>query len=148
MLLSMSRTVTMREIALVIGLGLLLTSAAGCDGSRLYPVEGTIVFPDGEAVTGLAGANVEFDPVGGKEGARGEVQPDGSFRLGTHQPGDGAAPGEYRVSIQPPLPALDRPIPRVLDRRYENITMSDLRVTLKPETNRVRLQVDRPKPGR
>jgi hypothetical protein len=138
----------MREIALVIGLGLLLTAAPGCDGSKLYPVEGTIVYLDGEAVTGLAGASVEFDPVAGKEGARGEVQPDGTFRLGTHKPGDGAAPGEYRVSIQPPLPALDRPAPRVLDRRYENVTTSGLRVTIKPETNRVRLEVERQKPGR
>jgi hypothetical protein len=145
---TMLRAVTMRTIALVFGLGLLLTSAPGCDGSRLYPVEGTVVFPDGEAVTGLAGANVEFDPVGGKEGARGEVQPDGSFRLGTNKPGDGAAPGEYRVSIQPPLPALDRPAPRVLDRRYENVTTSDLRVTIKAETNRIRLQLERPKAGR
>jgi hypothetical protein len=96
----------------------------------------------------LAGANVEFDPVGAKEGARGEVQPDGSFRLGTHKPGDGAAPGEYRVSIQPSLPPLDRPAPRILDRRYENVATSGLRVTLKPETNRVTLEVDKPKPGR
>jgi hypothetical protein len=145
---SVPKAVPMRAIALVIGLGLLLANAPGCDGSKLYPVEGTIVYPDGEAVTGLAGGSVEFDPIAGKEGARGEVQPDGTFRLGTHKPGDGAAPGEYRVSIQPPLPALDRPAPRVLDRRYESVATSGLRVTIKPETNRVRLEVERPKRGR
>jgi hypothetical protein len=141
------KAVPMRAINLVIGLGLLLISAPGCDGAKLYPVEGAIVYPDGEAVTGLAGASVEFDPIAGKEGARGEVQPDGTFRLGTHKPGDGAAPGEYRVCIQPPLPALDRPAPRVLDRRYENVATSGLRVTIKAETNHVRLEVEKPKPG-
>jgi hypothetical protein len=145
---SVPRAVSMRPTAVLIGLGLLLISAPGCDGSKLYPVEGTIVYPDGEAVTGLAGASVEFDPVAGKEGARGEVQADGAFRLGTHKPGDGAAPGEYRVSIQPPLPALDRPAPRVLDRRYENVATSGLRVTIKAETNHLRLEVEKPKPGR
>jgi hypothetical protein len=147
MLSLMPRSAAIRQAVLLIGLGWLLNSAPGCDSTKLYPVEGTIVYPDGEVVTGLTGASVEFDPIAGKEGARGEVQSDGTFRLGTHKPGDGAAAGEYRVSIQPPLPALDRPAPRVLDRRYENVATSGLRVTIKAETNHIRLQVDRPKPA-
>jgi hypothetical protein len=147
MLSLMPRSAAIRQAVLLIALGLLFASTPGCDGSKLYPVEGTIVYPDGEAVTGLAGASVEFDPIAGKEGARGEVQPDGTFRLGTHKPGDGAAPGEYRVSIQPPLPALDRRAPRVLDHRYESFTASGLRVTIKAEANYIRLQVNRPKPA-
>jgi hypothetical protein len=144
----MQRVSPKREIALVIALGILLHSVAGCDSARLYPVQGTIVFPDGQAATGLAGANVEFDPVEGKEGARGDVQSDGTFRLGTHKPGDGVVPGEYRVCIQPPLPELDRPATRVLDRRYENLNTSELRVTVKAEKNQVTLKVERVKSGR
>src|SRR5216684_5280266 len=102
----MQRADSRRALAVVVGFVMLFVSVTGCDGGRLYPVEGTIVFSDGEVATGLAGANVEFDPVAGKEGARGDVQSDGTFRLGTHKPDDGVAPGEYRVCVQPPLPAL------------------------------------------
>jgi hypothetical protein len=121
-----------------------LACAVGCGGGKLYSVDGTVVYRDGQVANELAGGSVEFDPVQGKEGARGEIGPDGSFRLGTHRPGDGAAPGEYRVSIQPPVADLDRRGKRVLPRRYEDFKTSGLRVTVRPEPNRVTLTVERP----
>jgi hypothetical protein len=33
--------------------------------------------------------------------AQGLIQPDGTFRLGTTRPGEGAIPGKYRVLIEP-----------------------------------------------
>jgi hypothetical protein len=122
---------------------LLLLALAGCGGPRLYPVEGTIQFTDGQVARELAGASVEFDPLEGKAGARGTVGPDGRFRLGTDQPGDGAVPGTYRVCIQPPLPDLDRPAARVLDRRYQSLATTDLKVTVKAEPNHLVLTVER-----
>jgi hypothetical protein len=127
---------------------LLLVAVAGCGGSKLYPVEGKIVYPDGQAAVELAGASVEFDPVEGKEGARGQVQADGSFRMGTFQPADGVVPGSYRVCIQPPLPDLDRPVPSLLPRRYGDFQTSGLQVTIKPEKNPLTLIVERAKPKR
>jgi hypothetical protein len=128
----------------------LVLAFAGCGGPRLYPVEGTVEFADGSPARALAGASVEFDPVEGKTSARGIVQTDGSFRMGTNIPGDGVAPGTYRVGIQPPLPALDRPSPRVIDRRFENPVTSGLQVTVPLDKNqpKVVLKVQGPTKAR
>lgn len=121
----------------------LIIASAGCGGSQRYPVDGKVQFADNRPATELVGASIEFDPVEGKEGARGEVQADGSFHMSTLKPGDGVAPGEYRVSIVP-LPAdLDRPSQRVLPRRYEDVNTSGLQVTVKAETNRITLTVEK-----
>jgi hypothetical protein len=124
-----------------------LLGASGCGGRKLYPVEGQVVFPDGQPVTGLAGGSVEFDPLDGKDGARGALQADGTFRLETFKPGDGAYPGRYRVCVVPPQ-VIDRPTPRVIDRSFERFDTSGLQVEVKPENNRFPLTVRRagPKP--
>jgi hypothetical protein len=124
----------------------LLLVITGCGGPRLYPVEGTIEFPDHQAARELAGGSVEFDPVDGKASARGIIEADGRFRMSTYQPGDGVLPGTYRVCIQPPLPALDRPARRVIGRRYEDPLSSGLTVTVKAENNQIVLPVERVKP--
>lgn len=118
--------------------------AAGCGGPRLYPVAGKIIFADGEAVKDLAGGVALFDPIDGKAGAQGEIQPDGSFHLTTLQPGDGAFPGSYRVCIAPPLPDLDKRGKRVVvSKLYEDFKTSPLRVQIKAEANQVTLTVER-----
>src|SRR5207247_8275621 len=73
----------------------------GC-GRGLYPVHGKVTFPDG---TPLPGGVVvcETKAVDKTFMARGEVQKDGTFRLGTEKPGDGARPGKYRVLVNPPV---------------------------------------------
>jgi hypothetical protein len=128
-------------------MAVVLLGAIGCGGRKLYPVEGKIVFPDGRPVTGLAGGTVEFDPLEGKEGARGEIQEDGTFRLGTVKPGDGAYPGRYQVCVVP-AQVLDRPNPRVLDRRFEDFKTSGLKVEVKREDNQITLPVEPPRPKR
>jgi hypothetical protein len=127
---------------------LCLTSGAGCGSPSLYPVEGTILFQDGKRAKELAGATIDFEPIEGRNSARGEVDADGTFRMGTFQQGDGVFPGSYKVSVQHPLATLDRPTQRVLDPRYENIKTSDLRVTVKAETNQITLHVGRFTPQR
>jgi len=69
---------------------------AGCGGSRLktVPVEGKLAYK-GEA---LKFGSVLFQPEHGPP-ARGEIQPDGTFRLSTFGTNDGAVLGTHRVQI-------------------------------------------------
>lgn len=77
-----------------LGLGVVL----GCGGSsKTYRVEG-IVTLDGKP---LEGVTVKFLPDEGSSGqtAVGTTGSDGSFRLQTNAPGDGAMAGTYRVVV-------------------------------------------------
>lgn len=77
---------------------LALVFAVGCGGSgggkTTYPVSGTVKFADGSPLT--AG---EINFVSKDTTARGKIQSDGSFKLGTYKDGDGAPAGSYRISI-------------------------------------------------
>jgi hypothetical protein len=90
-----------RSIARACGLlgVVLVAGCAGQAGSSPVPVNGTVTV-GGKPVVG---AMVEFQPEspGGKP-AFGTVEADGTFRLTTNTAGDGAMPGKYKVTIQPP----------------------------------------------
>ena len=52
---------------------------------------------------------VETEPTGKLAGARGFIQPDGTFVMGTHSPDDGVPAGSWRVCVtgmDPPVPML------------------------------------------
>ena len=128
--------------------GLLL---AGCGGQPLptYPAGGKVVFPDG---TPLTGGWVEFQPVQAAKpvGARGEIQPDGTFRLSTFAAGDGAVEGEHRALVQPPLQGPDVEAaffaPPIIDPRLRDFETSGLKftVTRSRAKNHFEIQVQRP----
>src|SRR5436309_2312718 len=90
-----------RRRAWLLGCCLVLL-AAGCGDDRkpLYPVQGRVLFEDRPPPQAL----VVFHPLGdqGKEAVRprGQVGPDGSFTLTTHNPGDGAPAGAYAVTVE------------------------------------------------
>ena len=72
------------------------------------------------------------------------MQPDGSFKLGTYEDGDGALPGKYKVAIMRPLPVGDEPVPRdIIDPRFGQLESSGLEVTIEPKHNDVSLTVER-----
>jgi hypothetical protein len=125
-----------------------LACAAGC-GRGTYPVEGKVVLrgENGPAVK-LVGYLVMLQAVDKPLGADGHVQADGTFRVGTHQPGDGAPPGMYKVVIVPPIgDSGDSPRPvSILDPKYENFETSGLEVEVKPQRNNVTLTVERRNP--
>ena len=81
----------------------LLVVTVGCsedDGVGVrYPVSGTITYK-GEPVPR---GTVNFLPEAGTEirPASGEIQPDGSYKLTTQTPGDGAMAGKYNASAKP-----------------------------------------------
>jgi hypothetical protein len=130
-----------------------LLFVAGCS-SGIYPVEGKVVWQDGSPATELAGSHVIFDLPDQQTGARGYVQPDGSFRLTTKSPNDGALPGDYRVMLvevgRKPIggPESGRLAPGAMDSRYSDPSTTDLKVTVEPRPNKLTLTVQRAGKGR
>jgi hypothetical protein len=139
-----------RRLAALGGLWLLL-AAAGC-GKGLHPVRGKVAFEDG---TPLAGGQVVCEMKEGERTvmARGEVQDDGTFRLGTFKPGDGARPGKYQVLIMPDETYVNDPARHIravrkkkgpdLDGRFQSFTTSGLELEVKPGPNEVTFKVAR-----
>jgi len=127
---------------------IVLLAVAGCaSGKRTFPVEGRIEFQDGEPAKELVGGSVEFDLIGGKTTARGRIDADGTFRMTTLNPDDGALPGKHRVLIKPPVMTRDAkgPPADLMDRRYQTYQTSGLEVTVEEKTNHITLKVDRAK---
>lgn len=119
----------------VAGLGFLCL--AGC-GSKFHPVHGKLVYADNEQpVKELAGFDVIFTSEKLGKSARGTIQDDGSFQLGTERDNDGAPPGEYVVTLTQPFREPERPYvgDRVVDRNYEDPAKSDLKAEVKAEKN-------------
>jgi hypothetical protein len=108
---------------------LVLALAAGCGGDGLYPAGGKVAFKDG---TPLQGGLVVFEPTNPavKVGARGDIQPDGTFRLGTRKEGDGALEGHYRVTVAVPHRFEGGGFKPVIHPRYEHLDSSKLEFTV------------------
>jgi hypothetical protein len=86
-----------------------LLALAGCGGPHpyagsLYPVKGRVLLADGAPLTGGA---VQFIPTRGGLPASGKIAADGTFSLKSKSR-DGAAPGEYKVRIEPSAELLAR----------------------------------------
>jgi hypothetical protein len=114
------------------GLGLLLCSC-GSGRAAVYPVHGQVLV-DGKPA---AGAQVIFHPTGdaveGRVKAVGQVDEEGVFSLTSHSAGDGAAPGEYVITLQWPSPRkqpFEKAGPDRLNGRYNNATTSQFRFTV------------------
>ncbi len=80
----------------------LLVALAGCGGSglysgALYPTTGQVLLADGRPLTG---GSVRFIPKGSGLPATGKIAADGTFSL-TTKTREGAAPGEYKVRVEP-----------------------------------------------
>jgi hypothetical protein len=125
-----------------------LVCCAGCGGSNTYPVRGKLVWPDGSPITELAGGSVQFESekLTPNVSARGEIQEDGTFRLGTNKPDDGAPAGEYKVLVMQPLnEASDHPQPKakIVHERFANFNTSGLRATVEPKSNDITLKLER-----
>jgi hypothetical protein len=94
-------------------------------------VKGRVVFKgDG---TPLPGGMVVFEPVdaNNKVSVRGQIQSDGTFRLGTYKDDDGAPEGKYRASVVPPVQyLLERPPPPLFHPRFQDAKTSGLEFTV------------------
>ena len=93
----------MRNILWALPLGLLLAAGCGESHVEVVPAGGTVKFSDGTVPQGEV-AIVNFTPVSKdkksvNKGASGSIQPDGTFKLTTVEPGDGAIPGKYKAIV-------------------------------------------------
>jgi hypothetical protein len=118
----------------------------GCGGNRLYPVEGKVTFKNGNPYSG--GGQVVFEPTDKdvKTSARGILQPNGSFRMGTFHDTDGVAEGRYRVAVVPAwrhIPERARPDPPPFDKRFSSQSASGLECVVKPGRNEFNITIEK-----
>lgn len=106
----------------------LLAGLSGC--SRLHPVEGQLVWADGQPAKELEGSMVYFLSTEHRTVSRSLVRAEGRFELTTERPeargADGVPPGRHRVYI------IDGP-PPLIDLRFRDPTTSPLEVTVPPD---------------
>jgi hypothetical protein len=114
----------MSRIACIV-LALLPALAAGCgdktvDLPKTYPASGRVVLEDGKP---LAGASIQLSSADTPFTISGVADDDGKFTLSTMQGNkkvSGAIPGEYEVTIYPPIPSDHRAVqPIVLPESYK-----------------------------
>lgn len=82
---------------------LLLVPAIGCGQKGTVPLRGTVKL-DGRPLTGATVYFLAQD--GGGRDAVGTTDAEGVFRLSTYEPGDGALPGRYKVTVHPATEAV------------------------------------------
>jgi hypothetical protein len=91
------KQVLFRSLAVLAGPALCWVLGCSDDGmSKRYAVSGTVKYKGAP----VAKARISFVPkTSGIQGASGEVE-NGSFSLTTLTPGDGALPGDYKVTVE------------------------------------------------
>lgn len=128
---------------------LLLTGIAGCSSDQLptYPVEGTIRFKDGSFPKF---GDIEFYSAAHQINARGKINRDGSFTVGTYEQDDGAVEGKHQITVLQisgnHLTAdyndeIKHDHGALVHTAYFDYRTSDLECNIKQETNRVELVV-------
>jgi hypothetical protein len=133
---SVGRCVGLVALSLMVAMG---CTSARDDRAAVYPVEGSVSF-GGKS---LEGALIVLHPEEVTDPrvlpARGYVDAIGRFKLTTYESGDGAAAGQYRVTVvQTPLIQRDGEAvagPNVLPPKYATPTTTELRVRIAAGTN-------------
>lgn len=135
---------------------LLLFVALGCSNGNpaTYEVTGSIRFPDGVP---LSAGTIEFESLDAKPPivARGSIDANGMFELGTFDVDDGAIEGRHRVVVIDSGEigtGAERPgliEPSKLDPRFSDYSTSGLVFEVKPDKNEFTVPVEyAPKRGR
>ena len=113
-----------------------LPTLIGCGGGapvEMVPVTGSVKFDDGTIPTGEV-ATVYFEPAAGgnqalRKAASSPIDPqDGSFRMTTVHPGDGAIVGTYKVIFEVHKTYLGRE--SVVPEKYTNPDTTPFEVTV------------------
>jgi hypothetical protein len=122
---------------------LLAVSAMGCGDHTFYPFQGRLVDRDGQPITGLKGCSVMFESMEEKLSAEGTIDEQGRFFMRTRTANDGARLGKHRVLITRPYRGADKPLPRVIDEKYEHFDSSGLEAVVEPKNNEIRWTLER-----
>jgi hypothetical protein len=138
-------SIVVSGIAVVISA--IFTSGCGNANREIYPVSGFVRFGDGQL---LRQGSVEFETTGREKPitARGTINPDGSFVLGTYQRDDGAFVGIHRAVVISDYEignSYERPwlIPKEkLHPKYRSFSTSELVFEVKPQANDFRIEVE------
>lgn len=114
-----------------------LTGCSKTKSEGIYPVRGTVLV-DGEPAEYANVLFVPKDPDGQR--ASGVVGEDGEFQLTTMREFDGAAPGEYLVTIswaKPKNPDVGEPDfgPELLPKKFQDPAQSELHVEIQASMN-------------
>ena len=121
---------------------------AGCsDQQQTYVVHGMVVYPDGKPVPK---GTVEFEALDEKRPitASSEIEPDGTFQLGTFAPLDGAVPGRQRIAVITDAEIgteAERPEflpPPLVASRFAEFKTSGLETVVELRMNNVLIEVD------
>jgi hypothetical protein len=115
--------------------------AIGCGDGR-YPVHGTVTRDDGVPIKE---AMVVFESLDRQPNitARGDVDANGEFELGTGAPGDGAPAGHYRAKITQLMSNPDEPPQATFDPRFGDFGTSGLEFEVKRGPNDFPIKVTR-----
>lgn len=122
--------------------GALVSLALGCSGKKgpvLYQVKGSVRI-NGEPAEGV---DISFTPVAPIEGLDRPLAPlgitgkDGTFRLMSFKPGDGAPAGEYQVSITYPMSHFNKWLSGVdrLKGKFADPKTAGLTAKVEPKSN-------------
>ena len=124
---------------------LLFVIFTGC-GSNVH-LKGKVTFSDDDSP--LPAGTVMFDS--GSHNAFGNINPDGTFVVGSLKANDGLPPGNYKVCIAGAvklLPNPDNVYPppeeQLIDKRYEKFETSGLAITVDSSSKRYDFSIDRP----
>ena len=136
----------MRSLDLLFGL-CFVAAIAGCSKSPpVYKVTGKASFRGQPLSTGM----VAFHHTDAKSPmVTGEIRSDGSFELTTKRPGDGALPGDYRVTVTSMLPGkgvegIDKdyqPPKPLIPLKYMRLDETPLKATVEPKDNVIDLSL-------
>jgi hypothetical protein len=120
----------------------LALALAGCQESRslaTYEVKGRILLANGKPLSSGRVTFVAADGLG--LAASGDIGSDGRFTLSTRDPGDGAAPGLYKIRIEPAEVKTKKrnhlAIRPGFPLKYVDEDSSGLSITVRPESNQL-----------
>lgn len=124
---------------LVAGTLLVSLSACGNKGPVLYPVRGTVLI-NGQPAKDV---NIMFSPVTPTEvggvplSPSGVTEEDGSFRLMSFKPGDGAPAGDYQVTVSYPMNRFNKHLSGIdrLKGKFSNPKTSGLTAKVEARSN-------------
>jgi hypothetical protein len=135
----MSYRVGLAQLCFLLALAVFI----GC-GGKTSPVNGRVKLKDGGDVSALMGYTVSFETEADRVSGSGDIGKDGTFKITTFSPDDGAVPGKHRVAISAPDPPPDAPPPKpIIAQKYRDFNTSGLTADIKPGANNIEFELDR-----